>query len=294
MKNKQLYQEKALKVIKDSLSHGQLSLFVGAGVSQSPVSGVPGWGGLASRVLELAWPKDKFDPVKEVLNNKGPLKSMRLARLRLKEEFPVAVQTALYEKDPQPTEAGKAIARLQGIKEICCFNFDDMLESAFASTSRRCKSVEPCQKIPKDGDVLIYHPHGYIPRTAEPEELRSKKPEQAIIFSEDDYHLFYGKPYSWATLIQLKLLLSTDVLFVGFSLRDPNTLRLLDLIKEMGIPQQRMALLPDPKAGSVKIPPDEAELLIATEIALIESSGVIPYFYDRHEDVPKILDSLKS
>ena len=136
----------------------------------------------------------------------------------------------------------RAIVRMRKVRRICCFNFDDILETAFEEEERNFQCVTEGDEIPFLSDTtLILHPHGYLPR-----RRRSKRRASAnIVFSEDDYHKLYSSPSAWSNLVQLVLLLDYSAVFVGCSLKDPNLRRLLDIVAQMRPKQRHYALLPD-------------------------------------------------
>jgi len=169
---------------------------------------------------------------------------MRMARLNEGSSFGQTVQACLYQKPVEPSDSLREIVCLTNIRRILSFNYDDILETAFEVVGRKYDRLVAGDEIPFHSDTtLVFHPHGYLPRGA-----NSSRRPLSIVLSEDDYHRLYSSPYSWANLVQITLLLTYCVLFIGCSFRDPNLRRLLDLVKEMRPQQRHYALLKTPPA----------------------------------------------
>src|SRR5262249_55666536 len=140
-------------------------------------------------------------------------------------------------------------------------------------------------------EVLIFHPHGFLPRVSHSRKYSAER----IILSEDDYHELYSSPYCWSNVIQLKLLLSFNVLFVGCSLKDPNIRRLLDVCKNMRSGQKHFAIIRIPHHETT---PEwkgwvNAEFLRHdVEEPLLRDRGITPLWIDRHENIPTMLNSI--
>lgn len=111
------------------------------------------------------------------------------------------------------------------LNSIITFNFDDIIESKL----RKIKPSVPFKEIygledefQKD-QLPIYHVHGYLPHT---KKLTTKN---TITLGESGYHQQYTDMYSWNNIIQLNKFRENPCLFIGTSLTDPNTRRLLDI-----------------------------------------------------------------
>ncbi len=235
---------------------GRLSLFVGAGVSMS--QGLPGWTELVRSVVEETWIddfKDKESAKKywgDVMKQ-GELRAMSLAKpFYSKKGFKKKVHECLYRNWEGPGCPGEAealaIAQLRNVKEVCCLNYDDILEDAYRQEGKNYVSLTREAAFPKDNDVVvIYHPHGFLPRSGGDQGSE----DEGIIMAEEAYYLESADLYSWTNLVQLKMFLSSSVLFVGFSFSDPNTRRLLFLANNVKLLQQHYAIVIESKTDAL-------------------------------------------
>ncbi|WP_312137876.1 SIR2 family protein, partial [Sphingobacterium sp.] len=74
--------------------------------------------------------------------------------------------------------------------------------------------------------ISIYHVHGYLPRTG------NLNDSNKITFGESVYHQQYTNMYSWNNIVQINKFRENNCLFIGTSLTDPNTRRLLDIANQ--------------------------------------------------------------
>jgi hypothetical protein len=271
---------------------GRLCLFVGAGVSES--CGLPNWDTLSNRVVLEAFRDEVPLDLRQTANRnaalkKPPLGAMRAARRVLKERFNSVVKECLYSTTPELSEAVKAIALLRNVRNICCFNYDDVLEVAYEQngTTRRPVTEGDELRLHSD-DVLIFHPHGFLPRSG----FERKYSEERIIISEDDYHKLYSSPDSWPNMIQISLLMSFSILFIGCSLVDPNIRRLLDICKRVQVGNKYYSLSIRP---TYAYGPEWYRYLMSSrqfeEDDLLDR-GVTPIWYKDHLDVPGLLSNI--
>ncbi len=276
---------------------GRLCLFVGAGISKS--CGLPDWQTLSARVIEEAWPvADQGDIFRKLeLSTRSmdsPLDAMRMARRKLGQQFNSVVSKCLYADAGNLSSNVEAIVSLQNVRRICCTNFDDCLEEGYVASRTRFRTLVRGDDLPlNDDNVLIFHPHGFLPRTP----CKGDYSKDRIVPSEDDYHELYASPYSWPNLIQLNLFMSFNVLFVGCSLRDPNLRRLLDISRQVRTPSH-FAIMKEPadegeaSANQQQRPRWWKELMsfrkhIETEN--LQDRGITTIWYEDHSDISKIL-----
>lgn len=270
----------------------RLCLFVGAGVSKS--CRLPDWDTLSnSVVLEAFRDEVPLDLLQTANRNaalkKPPLGAMRAARRVLKERFTPVVKECLYSTTPELSETVKAIVLLRKVRNICCFNYDDLLEEAYEQNGITCRPVIEGDELPSPSDdVLIFHPHGFLPRSA-PTLMDS---DERIIISEDDYHELYSAHFCWPNMIQVRLLMSFSILFIGCSLVDPNIRRLLDICKRVQGGNKYYALLRRP---TYEYGPEWYRCLMSSqqfeEDDLLDR-GITPIWYKDHPDVPGLLNKI--
>lgn len=272
------------RVVKELNADGRLALFVGAGVSMG--CGLPGWSELVSRVVTNTW-KEQPDLAALLVKDKNIL-AARYARQKAGGRFNRIVHGCLYQDDVELSRCVWAIAR-SGVRQICTFNFDDLLAEALLTEGRECVIATPDEpfRTSHEGST-VYHLHGVLPRLYRDGELDAAR----IVFSEDDYHNLYSDPYSWANIVQLSLLTSKSVLFIGLSMQDPNLRRLIDIARGRGFTNQHFAVFRDPTAKCSKSQIDEYKRLRQLIEMDMKSLGVTTWFVDSHDKVAEIVETI--
>ena len=269
-------------VTKHLNSDERLALFVGAGISMG--CGLPSWDECVARVLGATW--ENQPELVELLIRDRNILATRYARQKAGERFNRIVHGALYQGEVEISRCVRAIAK-SGIRHICNFNFDDLIAEALLTERIDCKIATPGEPFSASQEgVIVYHPHGTLPRFYSDNELDSSK----LVFSEDDYHSLYSDPYSWANITQLSLLTSKSVLFVGLSMQDPNLRRLIDLARSRGFTNQHIAVFRDPLIGCSKEDRPEHKRLRSLIELDMKSLGVTTWFVDSHEKIAEILE----
>lgn len=266
-------------------TEGRLALFVGAGISMG--CGLPSWSTLVQRVIDEAW-KDQPSLASHLTGSQHLLVT-RYARKKLGDRFNRVVHACLYRDDYQVSNCVHSIAR-SGIRNICSLNFDDLIEEALmtageVSTDRDGDDL----RISRHGSVTVYHPHGVLPRLANDGEVDASP----IVLSENDYHGLYADPYSWANLIQLALLSSYSVLFIGLSMQDPSLRRLIDISRSRGFTNQHFAVVHDPSAGHFGEELRQRELVREIIHLDLSSLGITPWFVSSYDDLSEILHRIR-
>ena len=252
-------------------------LFVGAGLSRA--AGLPDWGSLMRTIvdrtkLESATPEAAQEL--EALFDRG--KYIELADQCRELLSPGYFHTLLREilgQTTSPTELHRAIVETP-YACIVTTNFDTLLEDAYARHSGRGLPRTPTGTelanqgtLLLDGAFFILKAHGTLQH------------DESMVFTADDYRrITYDNPAFQSFLSAL--LLSHAVLFVGYSLNDPNFRLLLDsqLTTFDGEVPSRYAVM----AG---VGPVESDLMWRT--ARIR---VLSYPVGQHEYVGQVLRTL--
>jgi hypothetical protein len=209
-----------------------------------------------------------------------------------------------------------------GIQGVVTYNYDNLLE--ISTEGSRCKFV-PLWKSSEpliDNERPIFHVHGYIPvagRASEPDD---------IVFTEAQYHSAANDPYSWSNLCQIQSMSSSVGLMIGLSLTDSNMRRLLSALRKTPLRNPIFALLkrpewPEPsreeldaiherarqyldkfERSGLKATKDRNDQMLeiikavdqheqASQTQMLENFGITPIWYDDHENVPQILNSIR-
>lgn len=114
---------------------------------------------------------------------------------------------------------GLLCAQHDVISSIVNYNYDSLFESYLIENDLRFSVLWDNKSKCKKNTLTIYHPHGYL--------KLGGGPSTSIILAENEYHKESSEPYSWANLIQTKLLCNSTCIFIGVSMTDPNLRRLL-------------------------------------------------------------------
>lgn len=258
--------EKQIPHLKGLNRKDKLSIFLGAGISVS--CGLPDWSSLLDSLREMieiqGFSHDYEDDIANV------------ARAAFGDRFNSVVADCLYKFGVNISDSALAIAN-SGIKSIVCFNFDDILEEIFQSECIPHGVTLNGDKFNLNNEhVTIFHPHGYLGRFDSIDEQCSSK----IILSKSDYEKLYEDHYCLTNLIQLSMLMTKTVLFVGMSMTDKNILRLLKTARAAGVWGWHYALM---KKGSHENSIRETKRL--------REIGVDPVWYKEHSDIPRIIRS---
>jgi hypothetical protein len=272
------------KTLRDLNEQGALALFVGAGVSMD--CGLPSWYELVRRVVKEVWRHD-VKVAAELLTKPYEI-AARFSKRQAGDKFNRIVHDCLYRDDITMSPTLQAIAE-SGIRNVCTFNFDDLLEEAFQAAGQEPDVASPNEAFTlSQNGVKLFHPHGFLSRFHDTKDTDAAR----IVFSEDDYHGLYSEPYSWSNIAQLMLLSGFSVLFIGLSMQDPNLRRLIYVSRSRGFQRQHFAIFRDPTVGA---PPAEVDtqqrLRLMIEMDL-KNLGVTPWFIASHDILPEVLRSI--
>lgn len=215
----------AQKVLARLLSRGELVLFLGAGVSSA--SSFPNWQRLVERCeTELGLPSpanrsttDLMDAMEEVLDKSGDAVSFReLVRRNLYPSDMLATKT--YPDSVLQQELLIALGALVmpsargSIRDVITLNFDDLLEWYLHLHGFTTQSVpEFPVYLRSDQDVLVYHPHGFLPLAGDATEW--------LVFTHQEFISRIAKTDGrpWRELM-VNMFMTKRVLAVGTSMND--------------------------------------------------------------------------
>lgn len=234
----------ALKYLKEAHKEGKLCLVLGSGISLNYK--IPTWENLLQRLLVKTIEQE---PESAILISKlfstvfspNPLVAGRYLQTYYKENdkndknrFEKEVQIALYEtyeEDAQSLVIDEIIklclapGNSPNIDSIITYNYDDIIERKLLNKNvdMPFKSVYGQSIDTSKTELKIFHVHGFLPKG----ELVGV--ENQITLGEFVYHEQYNNIYSWNNIVQINKFRDKICLFIGTSLSDPNTRRLLDI-----------------------------------------------------------------
>lgn len=242
-------QQTIIEKFQQSYSEGNITLFLGAGVSKS--ANRPLWDDLIYNMLiELLKIHMNGEDIKEQEmkalyhlaydnRDRSPLVQMRYIKSSFKlDEYYKTIHKVLYPQNADNySKLLETIVNIstpslahREIKNIVTYNFDNLIEQAFEKANQPYKTIFREKDIPQIDHHNIYHVHGYLPNNLNEIDFN----ETELIFSEEDYHRVYRDAYSWSNLAQLNFLRESSCVFIGCSLEDPNLRRLLDVAVRVG------------------------------------------------------------
>lgn len=301
----------------EKYKQGKLVLVLGAGISKS--FNIPDWNELLSKLLinhfktSEGFNKEFESEIVEVfnyMNKDNELKKGRyIQSLYEKDKEPYALENNVRDTLYKETKIGDTstidniVLLIQSLKvnSVITYNYDDILERRLyiKNPNFKVKSLHgESQDFNKD-EFPIYHVHGFLPESSILNE------NNKITFGEKTYHDQYLDIYSSHNIIQITKFRENSCLFIGVSLRDPNTRRLLDLAnKKEGhyIFRKNVNLVNAENNTSLQSVEDKekSELLLKTRKLLNDyesidaySFGVNTIWIDEYDiDIPKILQKI--
>ena len=263
----------ALGVLSAAYAKGELSLYLGAGVSVG--SGIPDWEQLVAAMyfVSLAEDSDQHELRWAYRNYLFAIADWFLARERQPMDvtarkvraffdgagytgnFLPVLKDTLYasltaypgdepEEDAPSIRAAnttlEAVAELcerkNGVASVISYNYDNLLELSLKGR----RAVQPIWKASQSrraGVLPCYHVHGYIP-------IRGRgSTNREIIFTEEQFHSAANTAYSWSNIVQLRQMASGIGLAIGLSLNDRNLRRLLDAVANTPLSPRVYAVL---------------------------------------------------
>ena len=284
---------------KKDFAQGNISLFLGAGVSMA--AGLPGWNTLLERMLsETNGYQDHLDSTDlDNISNACGFSSIVLGRFvkayhenhgssnLSKDKFIAIIRNALY-KDFDINQKSDLLCQLTRliktgyISEVITYNFDNILETYLENDNIECypifKNNAPQQRFP------IYHVHGFIPQ--QKEDLDTPMP----VLSEEQYHEVYANAYNWGNIEQLHALNRTTCFFIGLSMNDPNLRRILEISHHEADEQERHYVFLSRQTKFKTEKKDKCYQYVQTKI--LNRLGLNVIWYDKHDELPKLLRQL--
>jgi hypothetical protein len=257
--------------IKGVLKRDKISIFLGAGVSAS--AGVVTWNSLLEQLcIKKGLPKIDSD-IESVIKGRYIIDAYKNNPNEIPDDFYIDMRNILY-ANIHTSKLINSIARLieiSNIESIISYNYDDLVE-------QKVNEKKPCYPVfdksrPIDGNSLhVYHVHGFIPQNGD---------WSPIVLGEKEYHQIYQESYNWGNVEQLHALCRSACLFIGLSMTDPNLRRLIDISNNGG------EVEPVHYAFLRKIEYD-----VPFMEKVMRGFGVNCVWYDRHEELPELLESL--
>ena len=232
-----------IKELKQCYKKEKLVLVLGAGVSMS--FGLPSWEILLQKLMVETLQRDKsassvLSKLFAKIFNPSPLIAGRYLQKYFEtnnQSFEDEVRKILYQEIERKTSSGLmdeivryciAPGKSPNLNSIITYNFDDIVEQSILNSSLDLP-FKPIYGKGVDvdaGELPIYHVHGYLPEKGKLAEANE------ITFGENIYHKQYTDIYSWNNIVQINKFRENNCLFIGTSLTDPNTRRLLDIANQ--------------------------------------------------------------
>lgn len=212
--------------------HGDLVVFLGAGVSQA--AGLPDWGGLLADLAEER-AGIATDDERAAFARLGELDRAALIEKRNPGDMSLgAAVAALLRKRGRRHALAHALLASLPVEEVITTNYDDLFERASAAIDRPC-TVLPGGVVAR-GRRWLLKMHGCVTRP------------DTIVLTREDQLKFQENRTALAGIVQA-LLLTRHMLFVGFSFTDDNFHRIAHAVR------QSLAQVPrtDPRFGSTLV-----------------------------------------
>jgi hypothetical protein len=198
----------------------RLVLFVGAGVSQN--AGLPGWGGLLDQLAsDLGLSEEQQRDLGDIRDPLARAEATRAVAdvddLELKRAI-----AELIERYRHPSLCHAILASMS-VEEVITTNYDRLFEIANAP-HRTALRVLPYESVDHRHPWLLkLHGTTLAPGESEPTG-------EDIVLTRTDYARFDLRWRALASIVET-LLVTRHMLFVGFSLDDPNFQRMVDTVR---------------------------------------------------------------
>lgn len=272
-----LYQKNkevsVLEKARYALNNNKVSVFLGAGVSAS--AGIVTWDSLIEKLCIKKGLSKIDSDIDSVVKGRYIIDEYRHLDKEIPKEFYKDIREILY-AHTRPSELISSIATLVtrgNIESIISYNYDNLVEREIIRQGKSCFPVFNKAR-PKEKDSLyIYHVHGYV--SHEEDEY------SPIVLGEQEYHKIFQESYNWGNVEQLHALCRSTCFFVGLSMDDPNLRRLIDIsIESSEVEPVHYAFL------------RKIEYDVPFMEKVMRGFGINCIWYDNHEELPTIINSL--
>lgn len=276
-------------------SRGEMTLIVGAGVSME--AGLPSWRALIERLLarvakdnsrlRSAALRDEW--IAQTLHGEDLLAAAAtveaLASAGLDEILPEALYgsdgASSYEPGPIADEIARLRSQLGDELMLLTTNYDELIERALRRHGFRRGAIRSYvqRREPAAGVVPVTHLHGFAGRGAKPRRL---------VLTEEHYHRMQ-RGSSWQERLVTDRLASSNCLFIGTTLTDPNLIRYLYGYRKQ---HRRHAAVFIRQGGAGQVSP---EVRAAREHATAkrwERQGVDAIFLDHFADAAQLVHEI--
>jgi len=243
-KGKKVAREQLIREVSQAYKNQELVLVLGAGVSVD--YGIPNWNNLMQKLMMLTLEQqpDIALLLSKLFSNVFMPSSVIVGRYLqhyfMNDDenlaFEGEVRRILYESTNKEEDSNlmKEIAKFciaagksPNLDSIISYNYDDVLETFLTKLKLDIpfRSIYGNGMSPKSGELPIYHVHGFLP------EKGDLSKDNTITLGEGIYHQQFTDIYSWNNITQINKFRDKTCLFIGTSLTDPNTRRLLDIAR---------------------------------------------------------------
>lgn len=191
----------------------ELVLFIGAGTSYS--CGLPSWYGLLRILAERAPLALSGEQMAQLMGESDPLEQGQALLAHY------GTQEALKREIARLCTGGAfslqhALLASLSSAEVVTTNYDAFFEKATRATGRSVAVIP--YEAPKDVDRWLVKMHGCVDRP------------QDIVITKEDYELYQDRRACLQGIVQ-SLLVTKHMLFLGFSLTDPNFHSVMDSVR---------------------------------------------------------------
>lgn len=271
-----------------ALMRGELALFLGAGISID--ANLPSWSSLVIRCCEATGiSSDDITP--QIGSDTLRLRADQVeAHFLESTDYIKCVHDSLYATYPglsQPTSLLHAIGALMmgsrrgSVRDIVTLNLDNVLETYLALHGYVPEVVTEPQRLRRNVDVTVYHPHGFLPKNQQ--DLWTKR----IVLSQESFDQALDDEGPWKQ--QIRQMVTTKMpLAVGLSFSDPVLTSVISGAKKLIEKEGRPAAF-----WLMKKPETPEEIRIMNDaIPAMKKRKIVPVVLDSFDNYPKFLLSI--